>query len=233
METTQNRVNREMSPAAGGLRRSIRYLVALAITAGIGLGARMALADTATPAGDGFTATSSNMSLKLGAITTVTCTGVSMSSTVPVPPNNPTPAGLPVCGPITIPTFTGCSATIGTRTFDATLTANGSWSYCLSNTGPTGQLIIPKNSIAIAAGGCSATVTPNGSVTISGTWINGTSATSPNPANPPSKVAFTNVSVPVMTAGGFPCPAAVSGIFSASFDVVNTTNPSAAITIGP
>src|ERR1700759_1648678 len=119
METTQNRVNREMPPAAGGWRRALSCLVALAIATGIGLGVHMALADTATPAGDGFTATSSNVSLKLGAVTTGTCTGSSMSSTVPVPPNNPTPAGLPVCGPITIPTFTGCSATIGTATFDA------------------------------------------------------------------------------------------------------------------
>lgn len=232
MKTMRNRVNRETSPAAGGLRRWINYLIALVLAAGAGLGAHMAFADTATPAGDGFTATSSNVSLKLG-IVTVTCTGASMKSTVPVPPNNPTPAGLPVCGPITIPTFTGCSATGGTVTFDATLTANGSWSYCLSNAGPTGQLIIPKNSIDIVAGPCSATVTPNGSVTISGTWTNGTSATSPNPANPPSKVAFTNVSVPLKTTGGFPCPAATSGSLSATFEVVDTTNASAAITIGP
>lgn len=232
METMQDRVNRETPPAPGGRRRWISYLVALVLAAGVGLGAHMALADTATPAGDGFTATSSSVSFKLSPIATVTCTGSSMSSTVPVPPNNPTPAGLPVCGPITIPTFTGCSATAGAVTLDATLTANGSWSYCLSNTG-TGQLIIPKNSIAIVAGPCRGTFTPDGPVTISGTWTNGTSATSPNPAKPLSKLAFTNVNVPVTTAGGFPCPSAVNAILSATFEVADTTNPSAAILIGP
>jgi hypothetical protein len=209
MEATQKHVN----------RRSIAYLVAPALAALLGLGAHVALADTVTPSGAGFTASSSNVTFKVGGAT-VTCSS-SANGTVPVPPNNPTSPGVAVCGNISTPAFTGCTGSISGIRFTASVTANntnGPWQFCLSNSGPTGQLKIP-------AGGVKATATILG---VNCTTNSTTAATVSDPwSNASSSVAFTNQTVNVSTSGGFPCPSATTATFGGTF----TTNPH--LTVGP
>ncbi len=224
MEAMQIRVSRETPRAAGGLRRSIVHLVAPAVAATIWLGAHPAFADSISPPGDAFTATSTSVQFTVGPVT-VTCTSSSTSGTVPV-------AG--ACGSITAPTFSGCMTNLGT---DATVLASGDWTLCVANNGgtPTGTLTIPQRGVLASAtilgSTCTATAAPNGPENITGLFTNGTSATPT--ANPASKVVFTSAGVPITSGGSPGCPMESTSTLTATYTVNDTTNPSAAITVGP
>lgn len=224
METMQIRVSRETPRAAGSLRRSIVHLVALAIAATMWLGAHPAFADSVSPPGDAFTATSTSVQFVVGPAI-VTCTSSSTSGTVPA-------SG--VCGPITPPTFSGCTTNLGT---DATVVASGAWTLCVANNGgnPTSTLTIPQRGVSasttIFGSTCTVTAAPNGPADVTGAFINGTSAMPM--ANPPSKVVFTSASVPVAGGGDVGCPTDSSATLTATYTVTDTTNQSAAITVGP
>jgi len=227
MKATQNRVSRE-TPRASGVRRSIGYLAALALPAVLGLGAHLVFADTVTTAGDNFTATNSgSVTFKLGA-NTVTCTGSSTSGTVPSPPNNPTSSGVPVCGPISPPTFTGCTV-LGVAT---TITSSGAWQICLANNGgsPQGQLKPPVNGVSATATifgqHCTAKGPTLSGESLTGAWTNGSGATK-------SKLAFSSASVSVVTTGGFPCPSATSVAISGIYNITDTTSSGSNVLVGP
>ena len=215
-------------------RRSIIHLVALALAAVVWLGASPAFAQstTVTPAGHNFTATANatspatKVSLKAGGVT-VTCNST-QADTVPTT-GNPNPSG-PVCSSIAAPSFTGCTSSIGGT---VTVTSSGTWTLCLANNNgsPTGTLTIPQNGVVVKDTvlgiTCTATSAPNGAANITGTYHN-TNGLPPLPT-----LAFSSVSVPVKTTGGFPCPSATSGTLSATYAVSDTTDPTQAITVGP
>lgn len=224
MEATQNRVN-----------RSIRYVAALAAVAVIGLGAHLALATTTvTTAGDGFKATlhsGTNLTFKVGG-STVTCTGSTVTGTIPTSGN---PSAGAVCAALpSPPTFTGCT----TAGVAVTITGSGTWTFCSNHIDPsgplTGQLQIPQNGVSSTATifgvHCTAVGPLNTNESITGAWTNGTPSTlgfSSSNTNPP----FNNV-VSVKTTGGFPCPSGTTATITASYDVVDTTNGSS-INVGP
>jgi len=227
MMATQNRVNRETQQVSG-LRRSIGYLGALALTAVLGLGAHLAVADTVTTAAHNFTATNSgSVTFKLGS-NTVTCTGSSTSGVIPSPPNNPTGAGVPVCGAVSAPTFSGCKV-LG---FTTTITSSGAWQFCLSNNGgsPQGQLKPPVNGVSATATIFGQHCTANGPLapgeSLTGAWTNGAGATK-------SKLTFASASVSVATSGGFPCPSATTVQISGTYNITDTTNGALNIIVGP
>jgi hypothetical protein len=191
------------------------FLVVPALAAVLGLSAHAASADSVTPTGP-FTASSTNVSFKLGTAT-VTCTGSSTSGNA-----QSSGSGQPISGSISNPTFTGCTVNASGFRFSATCTSNstnGSWSLSASSGGAAG-LTIPQGGVHCTASvlgqNCTADSTPAGSATVSGTW-----------SNTNSSASFSNQSVPVQTSGGFPCPSATSTTFSATY----TTNP--ALTISP
>lgn len=227
MKATQNRVNRETLRATG-LRRTIGYLAALPLAAVLGLGVHLAFADTVTTAAHNFTATNSgNVTFKLGP-DTVTCTASSTSGTVPSPPNNPTSSGVPVCGAVSAPTFTGCTV-LGVTT---TITSSGSWQICLSNNSgsPQGQLKPPVNGVSatttILGQHCTAKGPTTSGESLTGSWTNGSGSTK-------SKLAFSSASVSVATTGGFPCPSASSVAISGTYNITDTTNTGLNIIVGP
>lgn len=207
MGAIQNRVHRETPGAAGGSHRSMRYLIAPAITAAIGLGAHVALADTVTPQNTNDVVASSNVSFVLGG-TTVTCT--SSSFTVMTPGSSTTP-GTPVCMKVTsLPTFGGCKERLSGFNISATITTSGTWNFCLAGNG-TAQLIAPGGGITIMASALGVQCKGvSGAATILGTYDNATWT-----------ATFTSQTVPFTTSGGFPCPSGNSGSFSGSY----ITNP--------
>jgi hypothetical protein len=197
MEATQNRVN----------RRLIGYLAAPALATVIGFGAHLAFADTVSPQNTAFTASSTNVSFKVG-IATVSCT---MSSAGGTTPSGSTSPGVEVCANISNPTFSTCTGTALGIHFTAAINANsnnGSWQFCLAASGPTGKLRIPAGGVVATAtiGSSHCTTTSGAATAVSGPWSNGSSL-----------VTFTNASVPVTTSGPFPCPSATSATFSGGF----------------
>jgi hypothetical protein len=226
MEAMQIRDSRETPRAVGSLRRSVVHLVAPAVAATMWLGAHPAFADSVSPRGDAFTATSTSAKFTVGPVT-VTCTSSSTSGTVPA---------TGTCGPITAPTFSGCSTNVSTAA-NATVLASGAWTLCVANNAgtPTATLTIPQRgvsaSVSIFNSTCTATAAPDGPANVTGLFTNGTPATPM--ANPPSEVAFTSASVPISAGGSAGCPTDSTSLFTASYTVEDTTNPAAAITVGP
>ena len=224
MEASQIRVSPEAPRAAGTVRRSIVHLVAPAIAAMIGLGTHPAFADSVSPRGDAFTATSTSVTFIVDPVI-VTCTRSSTSGRVPA-------AG--VCGPITAPTFSGCTTNLNTS---GTVVATGAWTLCVANTGghPTGTLTVPRRgvsaSVTIFGSTCTATAAPDRPENVTGRFLNGRSAMPT--ANPPSTVVFTGVSVPISPGGSAGCPMNTTATFTATYTVKDTTHSSAAITVGP
>jgi hypothetical protein len=223
METRQIRINPETPRAAGNLRRSI-HLVAPVIAATMWLGTHPAFAETVSPRGDAFTATSTSVTFVVDPVT-VTCTSSSTSGTLPA---------TGVCAPITTPTFSGCTTNVNTN---ATVLATGSWMLCVGYTGihPTGTLMIPQRGVSAAVnilgGTCTTTAAPDGPAVATGRFINGRAAVPT--ANPPSTIAFTSVDVPISGGGAAGCPMSPTGTFTATYTIKDTTNPAAAIMVGP
>jgi hypothetical protein len=186
------------------------YLVVSAIAAVITLGPRMAHAQVCVnPANTAVTATSTNVTFKVGAVT-ASCTSAKATFTTPAAPNNCSPpAALPICVAATV-SFTGCKATIGGISVPANLTPVNPWQLCLNTAGgaSTASLVIPQNGLTATATvlgqNCTTKVAPAGPTTASGGWASPTAT-------------FTNASVPVVTSGGFPCPSATTATFSGTF----------------
>lgn len=204
MKATQNPIN----------CRSIGYLAAApALASVLGLGTHMAFADTVSLSPN-FTALSSNVTFKMGTAT-LTCTGSSMIGPVPVS----TISG-PACGAVNAPTFTDCTVSSFGVSFTATVTANGSWRVCLSNSG-AGTLA--GGTITVTASTLGQTcIIASGAVASNGTWTNGT------PTNQ-SSLMLTNQNVAITTSGGFPCPAGNIASFSSTYGFAVSYN----LMIGP
>lgn len=193
--------------------KSIGYLTAPVIAAVLGLGTHMAFADTVSLSPN-FTATSSNVTLKVGT-GTLTCTGSSMSGPAPVS----TTSG-PVCGTVNAPTFMDCTISSFGVSFAATVTASGSWQLCLSNSGAgtlTGGTI---TTVASFMGTACKIV--SGTAILNGTWTNGTPTSQ-------SSLTLTNQNIGITTSGGFPCPSGTVATFSATYGFAVSYN----LTIGP
>ncbi|MGW0364585.1 hypothetical protein [Streptomyces sp. NPDC002990] len=180
---------------------------------------------TVTPAGHAFKATlSGKATLKAGSVT-VTCTVSVSTGTVPAAPGNHNPAG-PVSSPISPPTYTSCTSS--TPGVTPTVTTSGAWTVSMQNGAPsTATLTVPQGGLVVKTTGlanCTVTTAPTAPAGVGGSWTNGA----------PSRLTFTNASVPVKVVGGFGCPtSATSSVFNAVYTVSDTTDPAQQITVGP
>jgi len=217
------------------LRRALPVVAVAALACVLGGSPALAAtgSTTVTPAGDTYVASlTSGTKAAFGAgASTVTCSGSTATGQVAAAPGNAAPAG-PVASAITPPSFTGCSPNVFLTSAKVTTNAtNGDWKIALQYdpAGVTGSLTIPQGGQVMAISGlasCTITVAPNGPVTIDGTWTPGTATAAP-------KLSFSGVSVPIAVTGGLFCPSSsTSGTFSASYDVTDTTDPAAQISVG-
>jgi hypothetical protein len=193
--------------------------------------AQVASSTTAAPAGHAFTASlaaGSSAAFTVGAVS-VTCDTSSTSGAVPEAPGNTNPEG-PVTGPITAPEFSNagedsCPTNIFFTT--ATSTTSGDWTISLQfdPAGSTGTLTIPQGGLVAQISGlasCTITAAPTAAAGVVGVWAEGT----------PPTLTFTEVAVPITVTGGFGCPtAATEALFSAAYEVVDTTDPTQFITV--
>lgn len=207
-----------------GSRKSIIGMVALAVAAVIGLDVRSASAcknigtgsTTVTPAGGSVSASSSNVSLGLSGVT-VTFSSSSASGTIPVSPSNHNDAGSVCIEPLTGISFSGGKSSIGGTVSTA---VTGNWWLILQNDDTNGDKValwIPKGGLTVKVNvlGVTCTATNSQDVDLSGK-INST-----------TQFQFSNVSVPVTSSGGFPCPSGTTATFSGTF------NTNTAITVAP
>jgi hypothetical protein len=194
--------------------------------------AAAASSTTATPAGHAFTASlaGGTASFTVGSVS-VDCDTSSTTGAVPEEPANTNPDG-PVSGPISAPTFTDSSGPCPTNVVftTATTVTSGEWTISLQYdpAGSTGSLVVPQGGAVATTSGlasCVITVAPDGPATVTGAWVPGT---------PPQLDFSAGVTVPISVTGGFGCPtAATTAVFSARYQVVDTTDPTQAITVGP
>lgn len=188
---------------------------------------------TVTTPGDNFSAaltSGTNVQLKVSTVT-VTCNQSTTTGAVPAAPSNHNASG-PVTGPISNPTFSnsGSAACPTNISGSATTTTSGAWQISLQNGSPsTGTLIIPQNGVTTVANifgvVCTAKVAPNGPISVTGTWTNGSGGTK-------SKVVFNATGLPTSVTGSILCPKG-SASFSASYDISDTTTTSNLILVGP
>jgi hypothetical protein len=176
---------------------------------------------TVTPAGDHFSAASTNATFTLGPVT-VNCNHSTTTGSVPATPAN---HGDPVTTPITPPVFNNgsgntCPTNLGVN---ATLAVTGTWSVAINANASgalVGTLIIPKGGVSTSAKlfgqNCTALVAPTAAVSLAGTWVNGTGGGKP-------KLSFSG-SVPVQPGGGILCPSNTSATISVSYDITDTTS---------
>jgi hypothetical protein len=188
---------------------------------------------TITAAGDAFqgalaagkTADFSAGTTKLG------CTTSSNTGTVPEAPNNTNAAG-PVTLEISPPTFSDCpTGTDLAKVSVATNSDNGTWSVALQYdpAGTKGTLTIPKAGAVLTVTGaanCTATIAPDGPITIAGTWTPGTDQGAP-------QLSFSADTVPMEVTGDALCPTSEkSGTFAAAYEITDTTTPTSQIAVG-
>ncbi|WP_159945296.1 MULTISPECIES: hypothetical protein [unclassified Nocardiopsis] len=219
-------VPRPISPARALLTTAAAAALALTWS---GSAAAQQGPTTVEPAGAAFEASLSGTATFTAGSVVVTCRASSTSpgngnNLVPEAPDNHNADGA-VSGPINAPNFTNCSTNV--PFVYATVTVNDPvWQMSMQYGSPTtGTMEIPAGGIVVTTSGlssCTATVSPNGPVGISGTWTNG---------NPASTLAF-DTSAPVAVTGGFGCPVnATQAPFKATYAVTNTDDPSAPITV--
>ncbi|PDP87491.1 hypothetical protein CQJ94_10540 [Glycomyces fuscus] len=184
---------------------------------------------TVTPAGAAFEASLSGSATFTAGSVVVTCNASSTSpgngnNLVPGAPGNHNPDGA-VSSTINAPSFTNCSTNV--PFVSATVTVNDpAWEMTMQYGSPTvGTMVVPAGGIVVTTSGlssCTATVSPNASAAIEGTWTNGTAA---------STLAF-DTAAPVRVTGGFGCPtSATEAPFRAVYEVTNTDDPSSPITV--
>lgn len=220
-------------PSRSRRNRVLLGLVSVATAAGLAWGAPASAAvssTTATPAGDSFSASvvSGTGSFTVGSVT-VNCNQSTTSGAIPAAPGNHNAAG-PVTGPITAPTFTnnGGACPTNVALTKATITTSGSWSVALQYdaAGSTATLTIPQGGAVATISGlasCTITIAPTGPATVTGAWVAGTLPSIDFSAGP---------TVPIKVTGGFGCPtSATTAVFKATYQVTDTTNPSAVIAI--
>ncbi len=201
-----------------GSRKSLICMVALAVAAVIGLDVRTASAcenittnsTTVTPVNTTVTATSTNVSLGLAGVT-VTFSSSSASGTTPS--SNSNSAGSVCIEPLSNIAFSGGRSSLGGT---VTTTIKNPWWLVLQNPGLVG-LWIPKGglTVKITILGITCTASNSQDVDLVGN------------INSPTQFQFSNVSVPVTSSGGFPCPSGTTANFSGTF------NTNTAITVGP
>ncbi|WP_116247624.1 hypothetical protein [Nocardiopsis sp. FIRDI 009] len=191
--------------------------------------AAQAASTTVEPAGAAFEASLSGSAVFTAGNVVITCDTSSTSpgggnNLVPDAPDNHNPAGA-VSGPINSPDFTDCSTNITwvSATVDV---IDPVWQMSMQHGSPSvGTMVIPAGGIVVTTSGlasCTATVSPNADVGVSGTWTNG---------DPVSTLEF-DTTVPTVVEGGFGCPTEVteSG-FTATYEVTNADDPTAPITV--
>jgi hypothetical protein len=217
-------------------RNRLRALWAVGIASAMVTLASPAMAATSsttvTPAGDSFQASltsGTTADFSLGT-TTISCSSSVATGQVPAAPGNTNAAG-PVNSTLSNPTFDTCSTNnLLLNASTSTNSANGAWGISLQYdpAGTTGTLTIPQGGVVVSISGiasCTATVAPNGPITVSGAWTPGTATSAP-------KLAFSSVAVPVTVTGGFFCPtSATSANFTASYDITDTTSATSQIAV--
>lgn len=199
---------------------------------GAGAGAGTGTSTTVMPAGAAFSAkltANTKSTFTLGGHSVTCDTSMTGGKVLPAPNNAAASGG--VSAPISNPTFGNCSAGAPMETAKATTNSNsGQWSVSMhySSSGTTAKLTIPKAGMVVQTNGvanCTATVTPNGPVTLTGTWEPGSGSTAP-------KLVFKDAKVPMKVAGGGLCPSSADeATFSTSYDVINTASPNSPITV--
>ncbi|HET6633517.1 MAG TPA: hypothetical protein VFH77_00670 [Streptomyces sp.] len=216
------RSTRSLCAAGAGLAAVAALSLAGAATA-TAQPALDAASTTVTPAGDAFTATlDGSATFTVGSVT-VTCDASTTSGQVPAAPGNHNDAG-PVSSAVAAPSYDDCTTSMWG--VSATVTTSGDWAIAVQNGAPdTGTLTIPAGGVVVQTSGlanCTATAAPDGPATVTGTWTNGA----------PSTLAFDGASVPVDVVGGFGCPTSEdTSQFGATYQVADTTNPAAQITV--
>ncbi|MFI1916248.1 hypothetical protein [Nocardia sp. NPDC020380] len=179
---------------------------------------------TVSPAGAAVTATNQGPVTATVGIVTASCDNVTATGSVPAAPNNQNSNG-PVSVSIGSPAVSGCSGSIPGTT--ATASTSGNWAVSVQNgSSIAGNLMIPQGGLTITTSGlanCVAVVAPDGPVSVTGTFTNGS----------PSTVSASNVTVPVSITGGGLCPTNTTATVSAVFALTNATDPTQPITVGP
>jgi len=178
---------------------------------------------TVAPAGDEYAAHLTGEATFTAGAVTVTCTVSEASGRIPAAPGNHNDAG-PVASSLNAPTYDSCSSSL--PGVSATVTTSGDWSVSMQNGSPsTAGLTMPKGGFVLKTSGlasCTVTAAPDGAATVTGDWTNGS----------PSALAFDGAAVPVHVEGGFGCPTtATSSDFSASYEITDTTDPGADVTV--
>ncbi|RZU49176.1 YD repeat-containing protein [Krasilnikovia cinnamomea] len=224
------------------LRRGAVFAAATVMaTAGLtALSAGPALAATGTtvsPAGHAFSAalvSGTTVTFTVGT-TTSTCNQSGSSGTVPAEPANSNPDG-PVVNTLAPASFSNnggaCPTNVPFTTARTTSNStNGDWTISLQYdpAGSVGTMTIPQGGSITQISGlasCTATVAPDGPVSISGAWVPGTDT------SPPVLDLSAGVSLPVRVTGGLACPTgATSAILKARYAVTDTTDPAQQITV--
>ncbi|MDG9701630.1 hypothetical protein [Streptomyces sp. DH37] len=226
-----NRPSRSRTPLAIGA--GLAAAAALTLTgAGSAAAGPAAVAGptTVSPAGHYFAANlTGSATFKAGAVT-VTCTvsssvpaGAGDANRVPEAPDNSNAAG-PVSNPLNPPTYSSCRTSM--PGVSASITTSGEWGVSVQHGSPsTASLTMPSGGFVLKTSGlanCTVTAAPDGAASISGAWTNGA----------PSRLTFTNASVPVDVVGGFGCPtSATSSVFNAAYNITDVTDPASQITV--
>lgn len=222
------------------VRRSALAAAAVATSAGLvalSAGPAQAAASTTVgPAGHSYTASlvAGTTATFLVGTTTVTCNRSSNDGTVPAEPDN-SAAGA-VVSTLTPALFSNNGGNCPTNVLFTTAktvsnSTNGPWTIGLQydEAGSVGTMTIPQAGVVTTISGlasCVVTVAPDGPVSFSGPWTNGSGTT-------PSTLDFSaGVSLPIKVTGGLACPTgATSATFKARYAVADTTDATQQITV--
>ncbi|RMI35551.1 hypothetical protein [Nocardia stercoris] len=197
------------------------------------------------PAGDNFSAQLfGGLTVNVGGIVG-SCTLSAAAGTIPVAPGNSNPSG-PVTVSLGSPVAQNCSANLGIAKLS--FATSGNWTMSFQNGSPiVGTLTIPQNGAVATVSGlvnCTITTATNGPASLNGTWSNGTNSTSS-----PSTLSITNAQLPVQVSGSggagssnlgsslssggsSGCPGAGTLSLTATYNVLDTSNPALPVTVG-
>jgi hypothetical protein len=207
-------------------RAACALLAAGGLALGLDTSAFAADSTTVSPAGDSFSvALSGNATFTVGSVS-VTC-AVS-ASTGAVPSSGNSNSGGAVSIPVSAPTFSNCSSSVAF--VSGTVTSSGSWSLDLQNgSTDSATFVVPVGGVVVQTSGlatCTITAAPSSAADVSGTWTNGSSGSA-------SGIAFSGAAVPINVTGGGLCPSEnTNAAFTATYNVTDTSNSSASITVG-
>lgn len=179
---------------------------------------------TVTPAGHEYAAQLAGEATFTAGSVTVTCTVSEAAGAVPEEPGNHNDAG-PVESAVGAPTYDSCTTSL--PGVEASVTTSGEWAVSMQHGEPsTAGLTMPAGGFVLKTSGlaeCTVTAAPDEPATATGEWANGS----------PSTLTFDATEVPVQVEGGFGCPtSATSSQFSAVYEISDTTDPGADVTVG-